>query len=103
MEYSEKQKKYMWKILEIDPTDPYGWAGKVYMYITWGLDEYSAECMDAIMKTMEYMVRYATEEEKDDLKDFLTSHIRLYAERIIENSPSEGDNIRKMQEFLGLC
>jgi len=85
---TEKVSKYIDKLLSIDPDDPYAWTGKVWWYIEHGLDDYSKECVLAAKHALVSAHQTATEEELEDIKDFMRTHFRLYGDKMKQKAPS---------------
>lgn len=85
--------KYNDRLLEILPEDPYGWACRVYLAISNGLDhEWNvSECVDCSKKALEYAQRYSNDEDKEDIGQFLADNLGLYRDKILANLISERD------------
>ena len=86
-------REYSDKLLEILPNDPYGWAGRIYMRISGGIDseESVRECIEDARKTLEYAQRYSSDEDRMDIAQFVEGNLRLYRDHILEFLASEKD------------
>ena len=98
----DKQAKYMNKLLKLDPRDPYAWTGKVYNTIGDGLDSNAKECVTCAQLALQYARESATEEEYDDIKDFMYSHFRMYGRKMMRLVPELETVIEEIMAVVGL-
>lgn len=83
----EKADKYRRKILELDPDDPYAWAGQVVLLISKGIIHHADEIIDAGIREMESVMAKGSEEEIKDIKDHLALNFRTYGSRMLRYAP----------------
>ena len=98
----EKQAKYMNKLLSLDPLDPYAWTGKVWLAIEEGLDTHSRECVTNAKLALKYARDKGSEEEYDDIKDFMRSHFLRYGRKMMRLVPDMKEDIEEILEEVGL-
>ncbi len=98
----EKQAKYMNKLLDLNPQDPYAWTGKVWLAIEEGLDTHSRECVTYAKLALKYARATATEEEYSSIKDFMYSSFLRYGRKMMRLVPDLIKDIEKILKEIDL-
>ena len=89
----EKALRYSDDILSLDETHAYAWAVRMGNGIADGISLYNAPF---IVEAAENALKYAKEDEIDDIRSFVSTHIRLYGDKLTAEDASLKDRIKAL-------